>query len=449
MVNFRKMLTNLTKKKREKSVKKTDDNFVKNIVPNAKFGDIIVAKNSDKDVNSFDKDVLVVVGKTDNSLLCYYCETLPNDSMIILKEYKLFDNDRNISTPYKIVTIDGNSFFKNASKISFDDSDQLIMNLKYHFKENEDVFKKPNTQLLFNHAIRIRDIISVDDKNYLVLNSSSSVDKYTNDVYNVKFLLLPISGYDIANLDCDLFEYDKAIRISVRDKDLKYISSISRERYGIIVKKYYRYIYRKNELNIAKKKKGLKKGYIVLYEDKLYYVYNVDESNGYAFLISPTDTDFEQIAGNTRFIPHFDKQVSIDIKDDEYTFVDVAYSNEIIDINESRKDYFKNKIIREKKLNSGKDDYSYNVGDIVEHVDHLGSKFIVVGIYCDTLITIAFEPFIKYGEFVVNEFMFNDNCLYLSDKIDNQIKAIIKDNIGVFNSVCKNIKAKKRSLVRE
>ena len=423
-------------------------NFVENVVANARFGDIILSKNTDKGSYSLEKDVLVVIGKTDNELLGYYCETLPNNDMESLIDYKLFKNGRDISTPYKLMMVNGASFYKKGSRLDGEDNDQIIMNLKYHYKEHEQELGAPNIKLLFNHLIRIRDIVLLDGKYYLVLNSVSSVNKFTSDICNEKFLLLPVKEYNIVNLDCDLIDYEKACRVSVKENDIKYVSSISRERYALIVKKYYRYVYRKNELVKAKKSKGLKKGYVVSYNDKLYYIYGVNGDKASAFEISVSETDFKLIAGNTRFIPFYDKQICLSIKDNDYTFIDLAYSNEILDIANEQERYLKMKVIKEKKLHEDRQIDGFNVGDVIENANFLGLKFIVIGTYFDKIITINYIPFIENGEFIYTEFMMNDKLLYLSDDVSNQDKAIIGNNIGLFNSLCRRVGEKKKTLFK-
>lgn len=449
MVNLKELIKKfLNKNNRVVPDLNKKSNFVENIISNARLGDIILSKNTDKGLYSLEKDVLVVIGKTDNELLGYYCETLPNNNMDSLIDYKLFKDGKDISTPYKLMLIDGASFYKKGGRLDGEDNDQIIMNLKYHYKEHEQELRAPNIKLLFNHSIRIRDIVLLDGKYYLVLNSVSSVNKFTSDICNEKFLLLPVKEYNIVNLDCDLIDYEKACRVSVKENDIKYVSSISRERYALIVKKYYRYVYRKNELSIAKSKKCLKRGYVISYMDKLYYVYGVTGDKASAFEISISETDFKLIAGNTRFIPYYDKQICLSIKDDEYTFLDLAYSNEISDIASEREEYLRMKLIKEKKLDESRQLNNFSVGDVIESANYLGLKFIVIGTYLDKIITINYVAFMEHGEYIYIEFMNNDKLLYLSDDVSMQDRAIISDNIDVFNSVCRGVGEKKKSLFK-
>ena len=446
MVKLKDFFGQFRKKKEVLDSNSRKENFIYNVIPNIKFGDIIISKDTNLDY-SLDKNVLVVIGKTDNDLLCYLCETVRGENLEnLLNKYQLFKNGKTFLTPFSLKKIDYNSFVRKANKLSSDDRDELIMSLKYHNTTHKHVLN--NFNLLYTPLIKIRDIVKKDNKYYLVLNSMVNTNRYTGEVDSAQFWVLPIEHYNGNNLDLKSVNYEKAFKVT-NDKDLKYVNTISRDDYGVIAKKYYKCAYRKNELIKGKNNNTLKRGYVVSYNEKYYYIYYVNDNNAYGFEIILSDEANSLVAGNTKFKPLFDNKCKIDIKKDIYKFLDVAYSDEIFTISERRIYYLKQKALLSRGQNNRPKIRNYNVGEVLEHIEYPDLKFIVIGVYLNKIITINFDDFIKNGSIDYNEFDISDNSLYLSNTISDKENIIIRDNLDVFNSLYRDVSAKKRKRVRE
>ena len=445
MVKFIEKIKKVFTKKNVVLKENKANHFAQNVIPNIRFGAIILSKNSENNINAFDRDILVAIGKTNNALLCCFCDTIDKHNVDdFLRNYQLFDENGNIVTSLSFRNINKESFEKVLGSLSSEDSNLLVKNLKYNLSVHKQVLSEPNLKLLFNPLTRIRDIVKKGEEYYLVLNSVSNVDKFSPEISNERFLLLPINNYVDNNITCDSVRFDQATMLNCDDYDLKYIDTVSKSTYGPIVKKYYRCIFRKNELLKVKNNKILKKGYIILYNDKYYYVYEVS-GKANAFEINICDTADGIRAGNTKFIPLFDNKCKIDIKNDIYKFIDVAYFDETFAIEEAQNKYYESRLINNKKMEG----YSFKTGDVVEHSNCLNLKYIVIGVRADKLITICFKPFIEHGNIEYNEFIVGDVNLVLSNSVSKKELTIIRDNLNVFNVLYDDVRSKKKTLTNK
>ena len=440
MVNFSKIIKKIFKKSNPIKEENHDNFFVKRIIPNAKFGDIIVSKKHLNGLEKFERDILVVVGKTHDRLLCYYCETVDKYNVDeVIGEYRLFKDNRTFLTPFSLRMLDVDSFDKSLNSLTSEDAIQLVKGLKYYYNEYIDELEDDNVELLFNPLIRIRDIVSKGDNYYLVFNTVVHTDRFTAELSNEKFSLLPISNYKVSNVCVNSVKFDDMISVVCEDYDLKYVDTVSKEVYGSIAKKYYQYVYRKNEISKAKDNNCLKKGYIISCDNKYYYVYYVSNKDAYAFEIIFNNDDNFLVAGNTKFIPLFDNKRKINIVNDKYKFLDLGCFDEINKISFVHSNYLNNKKKDEMII------CNYKVGDVLEKAGYDGLKFIFIGIYLNKIVTINFDSFINNGSFEYNEFLVDDNDLSLLNISDNE-KKIINNNLNLFNNLFANISAKKRTL---
>ncbi len=443
MVKFIEKLKKVFSKKELVKTNKKESSFVDRIIPNIRFGDVVLSKNVGDGFENWEKDVLVVIGKKVNELLCYYCETVSKHDMAnVLKDYRLFKNGKKIDAPFSLRKIDEKSFERVISKLSSNDLLQLKKRLKFHFNNHKHAFNHSDFQLLFNPIIKIRDIVKMDDKYYLVINSVVKTDRYSLKISDVNLSLLPIINYKDINIDIDCVKYNQITRVNPKECKIEYVDTVSKDIYSEIVKYYYQFEFRKNELLKAKDNNILKRGYIINFNDKYYYVYDISEGKALAFEIVISDDEKSIKAGNTMFTAHFDNKTIIDIKNDKYEFFDVAYFNETTYVEEAMFDYFSS----EKESTISECKCAFKLGDVLEHELYSDFRLIVVGVYANKLITINFESFIDNGKIEYNEFMFNDSGLRLSDNVSPKELSIIKDNLDVLNSLYRNVSVKKKTL---
>ena len=377
MVKFIEKLKKVFSKKELVKTNKKESSFVDRIIPNIRFGDVVLSKNVRDGFENWEKDVLVVIGKKVDKLLCYYCETVSKHDMAnVLKDYKLFRDGKNFNVPFSLRKIDEDSFERVISKLSNNDLLHLKKRLKFHFNNHEHTFNHSDFQLLFNPIIKIRDIVKMDDEYYLVINSVVQTDRYTLKISDVNLSLLPINNYKDININVDGVKYNQITRVNPKECKIEYVDTVSKETYGEIVKYYYHFKFRKNELSKAKGNNILKRGYIINFNDKYYYVSSVRDGKAVAFEIVISNDKKTLRAGNTKFIAYFDNKVTIDVKNDKYEFLDVAYFDETTDIDEAMSNYLSSNVDNL----SDEQNCAFKLGDVLEHELYSDFKLIVVGV---------------------------------------------------------------------
>lgn len=410
---------------------------------NLSFGDVILARryNSLNEKEKFKKghDVgfYVVVGKTDSKLICCYCTSVEGKLGFfpLGEDYIIFNNKKTFVTVCQNKTIDNFSFIKKVGSLNFEDKEKLIKNLKFHNSFYNDSGEMKKLDLVHNPKISIRDVIKINGVFYLVI-----------DIDDNNFKILQLDNYDkdscIIDFSKNSFDYNKVYLVDI--KHYNYVNTIPKKQYAVIIKEYCKHKRRVNELQYAKNNKILNRGYIIKYNDKLYYVYNITASLASAFEIVMSNSDDAVMVGKRNFVACFDNEVNINIKNDIYDVIAIANDNEMELFSSDRKKYFNNKKIENKELVKRKKGHNFNVGDIIESTEIYGMKFIVIGMYNDTIITISLDHFIDDNKVIYREFSNYNGSLDLSNNINKELLTKVRKNIIYFDALSDEVKFKKR-----
>lgn len=410
---------------------------------NLSFGDVILARryNSLNEKEKFKKghDVgfYVVVGKTDSKLICCYCTSVEGKLGFfpLGEDYIIFNNKKTFVTVCQNKTIDNFSFIKKVGSLNFEDKEKLIKNLKFHNSFYNDSGEMKKLDLVHNPKIGIRDVININGVYYLVI-----------DIDENNFKILQLDNYDKENYAIDFTKVDIDFneRIINALNQYDYINTISRLQYMIIMKEYYRNKRRIEKFNSDKGNGVLKRGYVIKYDDKLYYIYNTCESLANGFEIGEISNGGNLLINKKRINAYYENEVDIIINSDKYSIVDIASDKEMDLISSDRKKYFNNKKIENKELVKRKKGHNFNVGDIIESTEIYGMKFIVIGMYNDTIITISLDHFIDDNKVIYREFSNYNGSLDLSNNINKELLTKVRKNIIYFDALSDEVKFKKR-----
>lgn len=414
-------------------------------INNISFGDVILAKRytSDREKEIFEKGhetgLFVVVSREGSNLVCCYCTSVEGKRGFFQlgEDHAIFNNKKTFTSVRQIRIIDDYSFMRKVGSLCIRDRQKIInrFNSNAIFYKCGDIVKK--IDLADETKISVRDIIKINDNYYLVIMEDKNYKK-----------LLKINNYDEGNYLIDFNEVDidyDAFIIKNRS-DFHYVNTIPRRQFLIIMKEFYNYRNRLNELKDAYDSKALKRGYIIKYNDKLYYVFNVIGNVANVFEII-NDSEGILLNGNN-YKTIYDNEINVNISSNEYDVIDIVSDKDMDMISNDRKRYFTKKKYEDRRENSKKVKekraHNFNIGDIIENNSIFGMKFIVIGIYEDILITISLYNFIEDNKIVYREFSNYNGALCLSEKIEKDILLKVKEKVEYFTNLGENVKVKKR-----
>ena len=318
-------------------------NFVENILPDLKFGDVIYA---DRFFNEDEKKYMgmyhctgpfVVITTIEDKIIGAYCTSSQTrkGTIQLCEDYDIFHRNKNT---YVIV-----------SDIRAIDYESFID--KYEEKLNEDDLNKIKKRLVLNKCNKysyfgVRSDFNFDVKTDYEVNDVVSCG-YTPyviiDIINDELILLPIYYYnsknshlDISKVKIDYFNVKKHSK-----EGLYYLNTIPNSQMRVILGNYRNFLNSKNEmLNSANK---LYRGCLIETFDGLYYVYGTLSNVANTFEVSKTNEDIEDaiVISGKKYKPNYLNNVDVDMKIMNYTIVDVASEYETTKIKEARKSYKK------------------------------------------------------------------------------------------------------------
>ena len=344
-VLFAKIKAYFNRNKAEEDLKYKD--FIENVIPSLKFGDIIYAERFNNDIEKEDMGEghntgpFVVISFDGDKVIGAYCTSnqCVKGGFQIGENYNLFSRDRNTyATLLRLKTIDSEAFLNIGSRnLSNSDIDRIKkkmcltdLDIKY-----DDFGLEKNLDVNFNVDFEIGDVVIYSGRYYVIVEKKEST----------KFIIAPITGYDsrYSCIDFSQVKIDFANVKEVEMNDLFYINSIVKSQMVIIIKEYNEYIKRKSEI-INSENRKLDRGCLVSLFNDLYYVYGTEGNvaNSFGVKIARITGDSILIAGK-RFIPCYESVKDIDIKSDSYQILGVASEEEMDEISKARKSYKKSK----------------------------------------------------------------------------------------------------------
>ena len=210
-------------------------NFVENIIPNLKFGDIIYAKR----YNTLEEKVKIksghengpyIVIKIDNDkLICAYCS-----SKIQYNSFVLTGKGKTFVQPSSLRVIDSASYISLIySRLNHSDKLRLMKRLTLNNNNQhtyDDHSIKKSIKINFEVDYEVFDIVKIFEKKFIIIEK-----------VNEKFILLPIKSYSsvYAGIKKSIIDYDNPVEIMYENlKYFIYLNTISEKQQLNVLKTF-------------------------------------------------------------------------------------------------------------------------------------------------------------------------------------------------------------------
>ncbi|MBO4245838.1 MAG: hypothetical protein J5892_03780 [Bacilli bacterium] len=390
----------LIKKLFKKHVDEPSD-FVTRVLPSLKFGDVIIAERFNNDIEkeemgaNHDIGPYIVVGFDNDKIIGCYC-TSKNTShwgMQIGKDYNIFKNDTWVDTRTKIKTIDEEAFI-NKGYYSLNEEDKLKLNKRltrccpceyndFGLKKRLWISEKPA-------FLGVRDVFKKDKNMYLIIQETT---KY--------FKALKIEGYDYHTSSVN-FNTFKIMATEYKHKQgVTYLNTIPEAQYKTIISNYEAIqavnAYRSKIFNDNKAVRGS----VFEFMGHLYYTYGITGDTANCFKVDHAiggDEDYQKIDGK-RFLLFFNDTLDLDLNNSTYKLKYLASEDEMDNIKEFKKDYYKKRVSHLSKGKNQNNNCIYKkarlqVGDMVYQRD-ITKQYIILQIEGDIASIILFNDLKK------------------------------------------------------
>ena len=443
--------------------------FFKNILENKKFGDYIWAVKDDMNFDEEDERICpyIVIGKDGNKLIAcrvtqnpfaYNTVTINKDnprikSYILVKDAKTIDY---ISYRYKEMYLDQSLNEEEMKKLRdalsslgetvFYKDLGIVKSLKIN--KNQDF--SAGDVIMSNIGKPALIIDTLEDGNYVCINLDTFDEKE-----------------GMINFNKEVFNFYK--RFVLYKRNYKFLGTLPQKQTIAILTKYSEYLKKVNEYQKVKETKKLVRGAIINRFNNYYYVSTVEAKKAKLFLLelsNETDKDAIQF-GDIYFRPNYQETSEIDENDIYYYLIRLSSEDEMELVQKDRKSKSKikkqlekekpdkkqpvNKIpakvepVKEETIKVETTDIisneSFEDGDIIKSTKYANLRFLILGFYDETIITVSLEDLLK-GVISVLEFNEDDSDLELSSAtLEEEAFIDYHDNYlyNIFDNIC-NIK---------
>ena len=392
-------------------------------IKNHKVGDVIWAKRYDFDFQKerisegHDTGPYVIVGKTQDKLICLYCTGSKKKNEIELEDYPFFHKKTYVQK-YNLKAIDYESYSKNnylySNSLSDRDIKKILKTIEYSdydYKYNYYGITS-NFEINSNILLDVGDVILHNNHYSLIIDNKSGIIAISFDSYN------PIES----DINFENVSFNFRNRYLINSNRCDYINTLSVKQLDVVKKRYENYLKYKYKVD----NNIIERGAIIKINDLLYYVYHSDNYISKLYLLNKVQYKNEEtINGNNNYIIDFENEKSIDNKKEKYKVIEYLDDKNIDLIKDKKKSYLKN------KNNNKKDEVKtikFEFGTIIQSKKLYSLRYIVLGIINNKIITISFDSFIS-GNIIYKDFDLFDNSIYISN--DYNLKEIkkVKENM--------------------
>ena len=372
VINKIKELFNETGNSIEEDPKYRD--FVDNVIPSLKFGDIIYGERFNNGVekenmgSGHTTGPFVVVSFDNDKVVGIYCTSNPDvrNGLQIGEHYHLFNRDKDsfVSLSH-MKTIDAEAYINTYPRsLSFFDIDRLKKKICLTSKnyKYDDFYLQKDLNVDFHVDYEVGDVVNFDNNSYVI------VEKKDNN----HVVIVPIINYNYRSVYVNFAQekIDYCIIKEVEKKDITYINSIIGVQMKIILNKYIEYKNKKDAIMSSNTKK-LERGCLINIASELYYVFGIEGSMANSFLVQETGLiDKTIMIMGKRYTPSYEITKQIDFKDDSYQILGLASEKEMDTIKEAKKSYKKTK----EQINSRKK----TSNNVTQNVDYQKSCELLV-----------------------------------------------------------------------
>lgn len=375
--------------------------FVDNVIPSLKFGDIIYAERFN---NEMEKEEMgeghttgpfIVISFDGDKVVGAYCTSNPNvkGGFEIGEYYNLFNREKRsyVSLLYS-KTIDAEAYISKYEKsLSLTDINRLkkkicLTNRKYEY---DDFCLKKDLNVYFDVYFEIGDVVSYEKSNYII------VDKTDN-----KYVIIPINDYDscYSFIDFSVAKIEYSNINKVEENNFIYLNSVHKSQLMIIMSQYNNYLKMKNSIMNNETKK-LERGCLINGYDGLFYVFGIEGNIANSFAVKKTKLTEGTISiAGKRYIPCYEKIKDFDIKLKSYDIINVASEIEMNKIKELKKSYKK---CKKETTTDNKNKYSKTDGLVVCLKENNLIRYIIYNEEEQEYILVPVEPLLSNGEISV------------------------------------------------
>ena len=411
---------------------KMEENF-KEIISNVSFGDIIWVNNDDFDFReNGNYTPYIVIGKVNNKIIACRCST----NYVEKESYRIARGmfDKSTFVFYKdIKALDYKACdrvrLKNIVSLSLRDKKFLLSLLPKEVTYDE--FGQENKlEISTDICTEVGDVVNDYYGGYALV-----IDKEKD-----KLICLPINSFDKINSTINFNEetFDFSRRSKLTD-NRKYFGTLDKKQLDIVLSKYDEHLQRIKEWKELKDSHTLKIGSLIVKDHTYFYVFGIEGNKAkmHPLFRDKDESQYSITIGDMVFKPMYNITREIDLQDKDFIPCKLASNNEMEVFRKTKKRFIKSYTVYNR--NHRIEPKNYDTGDVIESNEIFSMRFIVLGTYDDTIITISLDAFLE-DRIIYREFKENDRNIFKSKNVNSKELKKIKDSssylFGLFEDVC-------------
>ena len=414
--------------------------FERNILNTKQFGDYIWAIKDDFNFDESEDKICpyIVIGKVDDKLIVCGLTKSPNYSYSFA-----INKDDEKNKAYVLY-----SFVKAIDYVSYRHS-SLYFNKSLTLEEKKKLrgYLSSLGETIFYKDIGKTKSFNIDTKqDFNIGDVIVSYNGLTSLIIDItdddKYLCINLESYDEKenriNFNNEKFDFYE--RFHLPKKQYRFLGTLPNNQLTVVLNKYSDYLKKVIEYQKVKETNSLVRGTIIKRMNNYYYVNTVESKKAKLFLLELSNKEDSNALsfGDLYFRPNYQVTTEIDENDALSNIIRLSSEEEMEIVKKDKKSKSKaNK--QSPKIQKSNNQISLKDGDVITHKRHFNQKFLVLGFYNNTIITISLNDFIN-GEITVEEFYINDKNISICKEITLADRYAIDENqgylFGLFEDIC-------------
>ena len=414
--------------------------FERNILNTKQFGDYIWAIKDDFNFDGLEDKICpyIVIGKVDDKLIACGLTKSPNYSYSFA-----ISKDDEKNKAYVLY-----SFVKAIDYVSYRHS-PLYFNKSLTLEEKKKLkgYLSSLGENIFYKDIGKTKSFNIDTKqDFNIGDVIVSYNGLTSLIIDItdddKYLCINLESYDEKenriNFNNEKFDFYE--RFHLPKKQYRFLGTLPNNQLTVILNKYSDYLKKVIEYQKVKETNSLVRGTIIKRMNNYYYVNTVESKKAKLFLLELSNKEDSNalIFGDLYFRPNYQVTTEIDENDALSNIIRLSSEEEMEIVKKDKKSKSKtNK--QPSKIQKSNNQLSLKDGDVITHKRHFNQKFLILGFYNNTIITISLNDFIN-GEITVEEFYINDKNISICKEITLADRYAIDENqgylFGLYEDIC-------------
>ncbi len=414
--------------------------FERNILNTKQFGDYIWAIKDDFNFDGLEDKICpyIVIGKVDDKLIACGLTKSPNYSYSFA-----INKDDEKNKAYVLY-----SFVKAIDYVSYRHS-SLYFNKSLTLEEKKKLkgYLSSLGENIFYKDIGKTKSFNIDTKqDFNIGDVIVSYNGLTSLIIDItdddKYLCINLESYDEKenriNFNNEKFDFYE--RFHLPKKQYRFLGTLPNNQLTVVLNKYSDYLKKVIEYQKVKETNSLVRGTIIKRMNNYYYVNTVESKKAKLFLLELSNKEDSNALsfGDLYFRPNYQVTTEIDENDALSNIIRLSSEEEMEIVKKDKKSKSKaNK--QSPKIQKSNNQLSLKDGDVITHKRHFNQKFLVLGFYNNTIITISLNDFVN-GEITVEEFYINDKNISICKEITLADRYAIDENqgylFGLYEDIC-------------